>query len=81
MRVTLAADATRSDAATIDAAVAAARKAFPAWSKTSPAERAAVLRRAAQLYAGHRAELLEVMASETASMNRPGPQTKTSREA
>ena len=34
--------------AEVDAAVAAARKAFPAWSKTSPAERAAVLRKVAE---------------------------------
>ncbi|KLO63819.1 betaine-aldehyde dehydrogenase [Dermacoccus sp. PE3] len=34
--------------AEVDAAVAAAREAFPAWSKTSPAERAAVLRKVAE---------------------------------
>ena len=37
------------DAATVDAAVAAARRALPSWRSTAPAERAAVLRRLAAL--------------------------------
>lgn len=53
------------DFADIDAAIERALEAQRAWAAKPASERAAVLRRAAQLLAAHRAELLEVMASET----------------
>ena len=43
------ADIARGGATEVDAAVAAARAAFPAWAATPPAERAAVMHRIADL--------------------------------
>ncbi|MEU8025504.1 aldehyde dehydrogenase family protein [Micromonospora haikouensis] len=43
----------RARAADVDAAVAAARRAFPGWAATSPTERGAILRRWADLIAAH----------------------------
>ncbi|WP_255313910.1 proline dehydrogenase family protein [Trueperella pecoris] len=48
----------------MESIVADARKAAPAWSATTGAERAAILRRAAQVLGERRAELIEVAASE-----------------
>ncbi len=57
------AEATPAD---VEAAVAAAREAFPEWSASSPPERATVLRRAADLMERRRAELVPVMVYESA---------------
>lgn len=43
------AEVCQAGVAEVDAAVAAAKKAFPAWQKTSPADRAMYLRRAADI--------------------------------
>ncbi|WP_432974115.1 aldehyde dehydrogenase family protein [Dactylosporangium sp. CA-233914] len=43
----------RARAADVDLAVAAARRAFPAWAATSPSERGAILRRWADLIGEH----------------------------
>jgi RHH-type proline utilization regulon transcriptional repressor/proline dehydrogenase/delta 1-pyrroline-5-carboxylate dehydrogenase len=48
-----------------DGAIAAAKAAFPAWKKTPAAERAAILRRAADLMEQRRAELCAWMVLET----------------
>lgn len=50
----VAADASAAD---VDAAVAAARKAFPAWRDTAPLERARLLRRVAEIVRAHAREL------------------------
>src|SRR5688572_30134800 len=55
------AKAAEGDAADIDAAVAAARKAFEGpWSKTSPSERGKVLYRLAELIEKHAEELAQL---------------------
>ena len=51
--------------ATVDAAVAAARRAQPAWARTSPAERGRVLRRAADILRERNAELAELETLDT----------------
>ncbi len=56
----------------VDAAIRRALDAQPAWAARPVAERAGVLRRAAQLYAARRDELLEVAASETGKMLEQG---------
>jgi acyl-CoA reductase-like NAD-dependent aldehyde dehydrogenase len=48
-------------------AVDAAAKAFPAWSKTTPAERARLFFKAAELVKRRRAEIAEILAIETGS--------------
>ena len=48
-----------------EAAIAAAKAAFPAWKKTPAAERAAILRRAADLMEQRRQELIAWMVLET----------------
>ena len=48
-------------------AVDAAAKAFPAWSQTTPAERARLFFRAAEIVKRRRAEIAEVLAIETGS--------------
>jgi RHH-type transcriptional regulator, proline utilization regulon repressor / proline dehydrogenase / delta 1-pyrroline-5-carboxylate dehydrogenase len=48
-----------------EAAIQAAKAAFPAWRKTPPSERAAILRRAADLMEQRRAELSAWMVLET----------------
>jgi len=53
-----------ADAADIDEAVAAAQAAFAGWRRTSPFERAAILRRAAALMRTGRARLAEIMTLE-----------------
>jgi aldehyde dehydrogenase (NAD+) len=55
----------RSDGRDVDGAVAAAREAQPAWARTTPAERGAILRRIAQLLERDRAEVAAVVAAET----------------
>ncbi|KFY01756.1 hypothetical protein O988_02550 [Pseudogymnoascus sp. VKM F-3808] len=52
----------------VDAAVAAAKAAFPAWSALSPKERSVYLSRLASLLAEHSAELAQL---EAKSMGRP----------
>jgi acyl-CoA reductase-like NAD-dependent aldehyde dehydrogenase len=49
--------ATESGTADVDAAVAAAREAFGSWRHTTPADRSAVLLRAADILEAHAAEL------------------------
>jgi aldehyde dehydrogenase (NAD+) len=51
----------------VDAAVAAARDALPAWAHTAPAERAAALGRLAEALNARRAELAELTATEIGS--------------
>lgn len=53
-----------ADAAGLERVMVAAAGAAPAWAATPPAQRAAVLRRAAQELAARRAELIEVAGSE-----------------
>ena len=55
----------RSDHRDVDAAVAAAREAQPAWARTTPAERGAILRRIAQLLERDRTKVAAVVADET----------------
>jgi aldehyde dehydrogenase (NAD+)/betaine-aldehyde dehydrogenase len=58
---------TGADVAQVDAAVAAARRGFAAW-RTAPAdERAAVLRRLADLIDAHSAELADLVVAEVGS--------------
>jgi acyl-CoA reductase-like NAD-dependent aldehyde dehydrogenase len=54
----------RADA---QAAVEAAAKAFPAWSQTTPAERARLFNKAAEIVKRRRAEIAEILAIETGS--------------
>ncbi len=49
------------------AAVAAAAKAFPGWSQTTPAERAALFFKAAEIVKRRRVEIAELLAQETGS--------------
>ncbi|KQR81472.1 aldehyde dehydrogenase [Burkholderia sp. Leaf177] len=51
-------------AADVDRAVAAARRAYPAWSRTSVAERVALLRRILELYESRYDEFAELMRRE-----------------
>jgi acyl-CoA reductase-like NAD-dependent aldehyde dehydrogenase len=60
-------ECSRSDA---EAAAAAARAAFPAWSRTSPEERAALLRRAAELLMARNDELVPLVQAETGATTR-----------
>src|SRR6266436_7287528 len=48
-------------------AVEAAAKAFPAWSRTTPAERARLFFKAAEIVKRRRAEIAEILAQETGS--------------
>src|SRR5438132_8406550 len=48
-------------------AVQAAADAFPAWSQTTPAERASLFLTAAEIVRRRRAEIAEVLARETGS--------------
>lgn len=60
--------ATRSPASDLDdvkAAVAAAHAAFPAWSKTGPGARRALLNKAADVLASKAGELAEILVAET----------------
>ncbi|QCP00893.1 aldehyde dehydrogenase family protein [Arthrobacter sp. 24S4-2] len=57
--------ATITDAETLDAVIATAVEKGQAWGALSGAERAAVLHRAGDILEARRADLLEVMASET----------------
>jgi betaine-aldehyde dehydrogenase len=54
-----------ASAADVDRAVAAARRAFPAWSTLSGTERAGILSRAAQLLRDHLEELARLEALDT----------------
>jgi len=62
----------RAGAADVDAAVAAARTAQPAWAATAPAARGRVLRRAAAILRDRRAELARM---ETLDTGRPISET------
>jgi acyl-CoA reductase-like NAD-dependent aldehyde dehydrogenase len=55
----------RSDRRDVEAAVAAAREAQPAWARVTPAERGATLRRIAQLLERDRSEIAGIVAAET----------------
>src|SRR5690242_18242168 len=57
-----AAEATVDD---VDAACAAAAEAFPAWSRTTPEERAALLDRTADIIREHIDELIPLVEAET----------------
>src|SRR3954468_10254970 len=54
----------------VEAAAAAAAAAFPAWSRTSPEERAALLNRAADVIAAHVDELIPLVQAETGATMR-----------
>jgi aldehyde dehydrogenase (NAD+) len=54
-------------AADVDAAVAAAAAALPAWVATTPAERAAILRRLAAGLDARREEIAQIVTAETGS--------------
>jgi aldehyde dehydrogenase (NAD+) len=56
-----------ADVAQADAAVAAARTAFATWSTTTPGERAAMLRRFADLLDKHHEDLAQLVATEVGS--------------
>lgn len=58
------ADGRRADA---KVAVDAAARAFPAWSQTTPAERAKLFFNAAEIVKRRRAEIAEILAQETGS--------------
>src|SRR5579875_79356 len=58
------ADVARASARDVDAAVAAARAAFPAWARRSPAERGFILRRWAELIGEHAEELARIEARD-----------------
>ncbi len=53
------------DAAAVDEAVAAARKAFPAWARLSFAERLAIIERFRDLVENNKAKLAETISQET----------------
>lgn len=55
----------RSDRRDVDAAVAAAREAQPAWARATPVERGTTLRRIAQLLERDRGEVAAIVAAET----------------
>ena len=57
--------ATESRAADVDEAVSAARDAFRSWRLTTPAERSALLLRAADVLEAHIAELTELEVADT----------------
>jgi acyl-CoA reductase-like NAD-dependent aldehyde dehydrogenase len=59
------ATAARCGRAETAAAIAAADRAFPAWARTSPAEKARILRKAASIVERRRDELAATMARET----------------
>lgn len=54
-----------STVADVDAAVAAARRAFPAWARRPLSERVEILERYQDLLASHKAEMAEAIAQET----------------
>ena len=58
----------------VNAAVAAARATFPAWSRTSAKERGAILRKLADLIDDHRMEIAELESQDTGT-----PITQTSK--
>jgi len=57
--------ATESGAADVDDAVAAAREAFRSWRTTTPAERSALLLRAADILEAHIGELADLEVADT----------------
>ena len=59
------AEVARGGAAEVDAAVMAAKRAFPAWAKTPPAERARLMRRLGDLIAAHVPALSETETRDT----------------
>lgn len=62
---TLLCELARSGPADVDAAVAAATKAQPAWAAQTPVARGDVVRRAAELLREHADELVELVCAET----------------
>lgn len=64
------ADIARGDGAEVNAAVAAARAAFPAWAATSPAERAAVMHRIADIVERRLEELAIVETTDNGALLR-----------
>lgn len=55
----------RGTAADVEAAVQAAERAFPAWKRTSPMERAALLRKAADMYSERIESIARMVSTET----------------
>ncbi|MFC3505585.1 aldehyde dehydrogenase family protein [Micromonospora krabiensis] len=74
----LVAETAAGTAADVDRAVAAARAAFPSWSATTPAHRAAVLRRVG---AGLAARTEEIASTITAEMGAPVGLSRTAQVA
>jgi acyl-CoA reductase-like NAD-dependent aldehyde dehydrogenase len=62
---TIVGQAPEASVAQVDAAAAAAAEAFPAWSRTKPEERAALLTRAADLLRERMDELIPLVQAET----------------
>ena len=67
---TVIADVSRGGAAEVDAAVAAAQEAFTGWSRTSPAERAAILHRLADGVEARIEDLAQVETTNNGSLLR-----------
>ena len=66
----LLAEVRQASPADVDAAVAAAARAFPAWRATSRRERAAILRRCGEIVRRHREELATLIALENGKLYR-----------
>ena len=62
--------APEASVAQVEAAAAAAAEAFPAWSRTTPAERAVLLDRAADLFRDRMEELVPLVQAETGATQR-----------
>jgi len=67
---TVIAEAPEASVAQVEAAAAAAAEAFPAWSRTKPEERAALLDRAGDLLRDRMDELIPLVQAETGATQR-----------
>ncbi len=67
---TVVGQAPEASVAQVDAAASAAADAFPAWSRTKPEERAALLNRAADLLRDRMDELIPLVQAETGATQR-----------
>jgi acyl-CoA reductase-like NAD-dependent aldehyde dehydrogenase len=73
--------APNASAADAEAAAAAAADAFPAWSRTSPEERAAILNRAADLLEANYEQLVPLVQAETGATLRVAKQMQVPQAA
>src|SRR5690242_1591584 len=69
---TVVAEAPEASADDVAKAAAAAAEAFPAWSRTAPEERAALLRKAGQLLAERTPELIPLVIAEAGATSSVG---------